>query len=118
MDASNPSWLSRIYLEENTSEFLSLVSFVLYRRVQLPPSVLPSTEDGLFGTMATKEFALLNPYEACYFYKIDEEKDLAYVRYQPLKGARKHPQMTSTTLATARRHYLKVQELIASKGVK
>ena len=68
--------------------------------------------------MATKEFALLNPYEACYFYKINEEKNLAYVRYQPLKGARKHPQMTSTTLATARRHYLKVQELIASKGVK
>ncbi len=87
-------------------------------RVQLPHSVLPSTEDGLFGTMATKEFALLNPYEACYFYKINEEKDLAYVRYQPLKGARKHPQMTSSNLATARKHYEKVQKLIASKNVK
>ena len=68
---------------------------MLYWRVQLPPSVLPSTEDGLFGTMTTKEFALLNPHVACYFYSINEQENRARVRYQPLGGIKAYPQMTT-----------------------
>ena len=67
--------------------------------------------------MATKEFALLNPHVACYFYSINEEKNLARVRFEPLKGAKRYPQSTSMTIAQARTHYLNVYNLKQRKGV-